>query len=138
MTVSVFDQQTPTHAFASVAEGAGPCLPFCWDFLPIYITMTDEEIGIFQAACRASGILNIRPLRVGRKIHDRYGMNSQIDLSRQIRQKDTGINTSHQASSIGGNLGDDGENNGRKNPRIFRTEKPDQRHGRRKDGPKAA
>jgi hypothetical protein len=57
--------------------------------------MTDEEIEIFLAVYRASGILNIRPLRVGSessgKIHDRYGMNSQIDLSRQIRQKDTGI-----------------------------------------------
>jgi hypothetical protein len=47
MTASRFDQQTRTHSFASVAEGAGSCRPFCWDFLPIYITMTDEEIEIF-------------------------------------------------------------------------------------------
>ncbi|MDP2840601.1 MAG: hypothetical protein Q8O11_11150, partial [Syntrophales bacterium] len=66
MTASGFDPQTRTHAFASVAEDAGPCRPFCWEVLPIYITMTDEEIEII-------------------------GMNSQIDLSRQIRQKDTVI-----------------------------------------------
>jgi hypothetical protein len=88
MTASGFDPHT--RPMLSLLLQRAPALAglsvgmFC-----LYTSLlTDEEIEIFQAIYRASGILNIRPLRVGRKIHDRYGINSQIDLSRQIRQKD--------------------------------------------------